>query len=178
MKTFREQGLDFLSNFYFHPFKWKGVVWGSSEAAYMACKDGEDRWEYWSKMTTSQAKQAGKEVILREDWHHLKKDFMLEVLKAKFSEPTLKKMLADTRNKELVEWNYWNDRYWGKCIKTGKGENNLGKLLMQVRGNTAYTFEDVMGCWPYPIENLVHILNDDFSLEEARLILTEYIKRK
>ena len=29
--------------------------------------------------------------------------------------------------------NAWNDKYWGVCLKTNIGQNNLGKLLMLER---------------------------------------------
>ena len=32
---------------------------------------------------------------------------------------------------ELIEGNNWKDTYWGVCH--GKGQNNLGKLLMRIR---------------------------------------------
>lgn len=37
----------------------------------------------------------------------------------------------DTGNRHLEECNTWNDRYWGTV--NGKGENNLGKILMRIR---------------------------------------------
>jgi hypothetical protein len=41
-------------------------------------------------------------------------------------------LLLDTSDKVLIEENNWNDTFWGVC--NGVGENNLGRLLMQVRG--------------------------------------------
>jgi predicted NAD-dependent protein-ADP-ribosyltransferase YbiA (DUF1768 family) len=32
----------------------------------------------------------------------------------------------------IEEGNWWNDTFWGVC--RGKGHNNLGKLIMQIRG--------------------------------------------
>ena len=43
----------------------------------------------------------------------------------------LKKKLLSTENVILVEGNTWNDTFWGVC--KGKGKNNLGKILMNVR---------------------------------------------
>lgn len=42
-----------------------------------------------------------------------------------------------TGGEDLVEGNRWNDKFWGVCLKTGRGENWLGKLLMQVRAELA-----------------------------------------
>ncbi len=47
--------------------------------------------------------------------------------------PTLAQDLLDTGNKTLKEGNYWRDLYWGVDLKTGEGENHLGKTLMQLR---------------------------------------------
>lgn len=32
----------------------------------------------------------------------------------------------------------WNDKFWGVCLKTGKGSNTLGKLIMEIRSNLTY----------------------------------------
>jgi predicted NAD-dependent protein-ADP-ribosyltransferase YbiA (DUF1768 family) len=29
--------------------------------------------------------------------------------------------------------NTWSDTFWGVDLKTGKGDNNLGKLIMKIR---------------------------------------------
>lgn len=44
----------------------------------------------------------------------------------------LNKMLLLTEGYELQETNHWGDTYWG-CNEMGEGENNLGKILMNVR---------------------------------------------
>ncbi len=41
-----------------------------------------------------------------------------------------------TENWEIIEWNNWHDVWWGKDIKTRKGENHLGKILMEIRDKT------------------------------------------
>ena len=42
-------------------------------------------------------------------------------------------MLLATKEAVLKEGNTWNDVFWGISLKTGRGENNLGKILMRVR---------------------------------------------
>lgn len=39
------------------------------------------------------------------------------------------------RQRELIEGNTWGDTFWGVC--RGKGENNLGKILMRLRSELA-----------------------------------------
>ncbi len=36
-------------------------------------------------------------------------------------------------NSLLQEGNRWGDTFWGVDLRTGKGENKLGKILMRVR---------------------------------------------
>lgn len=47
--------------------------------------------------------------------------------------PLSEKLIA-TGDAELVEGNYWQDRFWG-CSPVGsrRGENQLGKILMNIR---------------------------------------------
>jgi predicted NAD-dependent protein-ADP-ribosyltransferase YbiA (DUF1768 family) len=47
-------------------------------------------------------------------------------------------MLLSTGDMELTEGNWWHDNFYGSCscVKCGgKGQNNLGKILMDVRLN-------------------------------------------
>jgi predicted NAD-dependent protein-ADP-ribosyltransferase YbiA (DUF1768 family) len=56
---------------------------------------------------------------------------MLRLLRLKFNQLFFKRMLMQTGERQLIEGNTWGDTYWGVC--DGEGENNLGKLIMQVR---------------------------------------------
>lgn len=33
----------------------------------------------------------------------------------------------------IQEGNYWGDTFWGVDLKKREGENNLGKLVMEIR---------------------------------------------
>ena len=56
---------------------------------------------------------------------------MRKVLQAKFEQhPDLMEKLVATRS-PLVEYNDWNDKFWGVC--DGVGHNCLGRLLMELR---------------------------------------------
>lgn len=58
------------------------------------------------------------------------------VMGGSFNPPTIahqKLMLLATGDAVLKEGNTWNDVFWGVSLKTGQGENNLGKILMRVR---------------------------------------------
>ena len=71
----------------------------------------------------------------REDWDDIKLGVMRTGLNFKFSQhnPTLRQKLIATGEVYIQEGNWWNDKYWGVCLKTGEGENHLGKLLMEIR---------------------------------------------
>jgi predicted NAD-dependent protein-ADP-ribosyltransferase YbiA (DUF1768 family) len=58
---------------------------------------------------------------------------MRHLLESKFGKanPELRQMLIDTNPCVLIEGNTWGDRFWGVC--EGKGENMLGRLLMNLR---------------------------------------------
>ena len=67
-----------------------------------------------------------------EEWENIRIHVMKTGLEAKFRQnKTLAKRLKETYPNELVEINWWNDVFWGRC--NGVGQNQLGKLLMEVR---------------------------------------------
>ena len=123
-----------LSNFASADVVLDGVHYASVEHAYQAAKTNvkEERMQIRSCPTAGRAKQLGRHVTMRSDWHAVKLDVMYELVKQKFNNNVaLASMLRGTGDAELEEGNYWNDTYWGVC--KGKGENHLGKILMRVR---------------------------------------------
>ena len=53
-------------------------------------------------------------------------------MKQKFTKhKDLKEKLLATGDAYLEETNHWHDTFWGVC--KGKGQNHLGKILMEVR---------------------------------------------
>jgi len=117
--------LYFLSNFY----PCKVGRFSCSEAAFMAQKDLL-RADEFVGLTGKQAKSLGRRVNLRSDWDTVRISIMEEVLRCKFSDTSLMKKLHNITG-DIVEYNTWNDTFWG--VSAGKGENNLGKLLMKIR---------------------------------------------
>lgn len=123
----------FLSNFFPCSVEFEDVVYPSAENAFQAAKtlDLEKRKEFID-ITAGQAKRLGRKVELRPDWNKERLFIMFLVLCAKFAgNEELKAKLLVTGEEELIEGNVWDDTFWGVC--NGKGENNLGKLLMEVR---------------------------------------------
>ena len=124
---------DYLSNFYSCPVEYDGLTYQNTEAAFQAakCVDRNEREKFVS-LSPGQAKKLGRKVDLREDWETVKIDVMRDVLKSKLSlNSELREKLIATGDVELIEGNHWNDRFWGVC--RGKGQNHLGKLLMELR---------------------------------------------
>ena len=125
----------FLSNFFPAEVTYNGLTYQNNEAAFQAQKtySKEERIEF-TTLEPRDAKRRGRRVRLRKDWEQVKDRIMEEIVRAKFSQnEELKEQLLATGDAQLVEGNRWNDRYWGVDIRSGVGENHLGKILMKVR---------------------------------------------
>lgn len=121
----------FLSNFFIRDVTYHRFVFPSTENAYQAAKTPKSLWHEFLEIKPNQSKHYGKVVALRPDWEEVKQQIMYEVVKIKFEWPDLRLKLLITGEQELIEGNYWGDRYWGVC--NGVGQNNLGKILMRIR---------------------------------------------
>jgi ribA/ribD-fused uncharacterized protein len=124
-----------LSNFYPADVWLDGVKYRTVEHAYQAAKttDESERKIIRKLDTPGQAKRLGRRVRMRPDWDRAKTDIMLDLLRQKFKDLTLSDNLLVTGSRELIEGNHWGDEFWGVDLRTGRGENTLGRLLMQVR---------------------------------------------
>ncbi|CAL6029665.1 NADAR_family protein [Hexamita inflata] len=120
----------FLSNFFESPITYKNFTYQTVEAAFQAQKEPGTE-EKFAAMKPGKAKREGLKVNLRSDWEAVKVQIMKDLLVLKFQNEALKQKLLLTELKEIVEGNNWGDCYWGVC--EGKGQNVLGKLLMEVR---------------------------------------------
>lgn len=123
----------FLSNYHLVPIEIGGVVYPSTEHAYMAQKtlDPEIRRHIASLALPADARKYGQTIALRADWGSFKTVAMLSALVKKFEDPALRAALLATGDRYLEETNDWGDRFWG--VSGGVGKNMLGKLLMLVR---------------------------------------------
>lgn len=131
--SFNDDRYRFLSNFYDSPVHYNGFHYRNSESAYQANKFIDLEQEFVSKNPMNAKRKAWKKRDqIRPDWDDIKYDVMNDILWAKFTQSDdLKEKLIATGDREIIEGNYWGDTYWGMC--EGVGENNLGKLLMQLR---------------------------------------------
>lgn len=124
----------FLSNFYQSPVTYDGIPYRNAEAAFQAqkCMTREERRTF-AGLSGADAKKFGRRVQMRPDWDRVKLQIMEEVLRAKFQNAALRSMLLATGNELLIEGNSWGDTFWGVDIRTNRGENHLGRLLMKIR---------------------------------------------
>jgi ribA/ribD-fused uncharacterized protein len=126
----------FLSNFQRCPIIYDDGFYLSAEHAYQAAKtlDREEKIHI-ALLKTSEAKEYGKNLVIlgreRPDWVQVKVEIMRGIIRVKFRNEELKKLLLKTGDERLVEINDWGDVFWGVC--DGKGENWLGKILMEIR---------------------------------------------
>lgn len=122
----------FLSNFYLCPIAYKGKNYLCAEAAFQAQKCPE-RADEFTTLTAPKAKRLGRQVTITvDDWDAQRVSIMGEVVWEKFAgNPTLAEKLLETGDAQLEEGNTWGDVFWGTV--DGEGENNLGKILMEVR---------------------------------------------
>jgi ribA/ribD-fused uncharacterized protein len=144
------ENLEF-SNFYETTFKLDDVEYKSAEHAYQSIKaktfgDEEMFAKILKAKSAQSAKSFGKKVKdYKEDiWSAKKEEVMKTILRAKFTQNLeLRKKLIDTGDKILANADA-RDKFWGigtsatttiaKDPKKWKGENKLGKILMEVRG--------------------------------------------
>ena len=134
IKEFRGE-YAWLSNFASVPILLDGIQYPSVEHAYMSAKSKDASWKELcaSNISPGTLKQKSHHIIIRADWERIRINVMRECLVQKFSQNPYKRLLIDTGDEHIQEGNNWNDRFWGVCLKTNKGENTLGKLIMEIR---------------------------------------------
>lgn len=127
-----------LSNFHECPVYFEGLLYPSSECAYQAAKVDSDCRHKLQTCSSETSKKVWKLLsridITEDEWDVRKYDVMSVILFDKFyRNRDLRQKLIDTGDKFLEESNHWKDVFWGVDIKLG-GQNNLGKILMKIRG--------------------------------------------
>ena len=129
-----------LSNFAPVKIKLDGLEFPSVEHAYMSAKSDNAEWKKFCSNPNNKAgdvKRQSRNVTLKEDWDEIKLEVMKECVTQKFSQEPYRTKLLETGTQHIQERNRWNDKFWGVCLKTNKGENHLGRLIMDVRSALA-----------------------------------------
>ena len=134
-----EGEFEFLSNFYESPISDGKMEMPTVEHYFQAAKTA-NKYDYIviaTSRTPGEAKRKGRRTIMREDWEEVKLSVMKEALRKKFAIPELRQKLIATGPEYLEEGNWWHDNFWGVChcekCQDKRGQNNLGKLLMEIR---------------------------------------------
>lgn len=125
----------FLSNFWVYPFQIEGFTFNSAEHAFQTakCEDPDEALAIYFAETPGIAKRLGRACKIREDWEDVKLDFMTRIVRAKFAVSAFREGLLATNDAYLQEGNRWGDTFWGVDLRTNRGQNQLGLILMQVR---------------------------------------------
>lgn len=124
----------FLNNFKKSPIFIYGRWWRNVEAAYQSRKfsDLDHINRISSAKTAREARELGQIGEPRSDWSEIKYQVMMDCVLAKFLQNhDLRLKLLETGEEYLIE-DSPVDSYWG-WGPDGKGDNNLGKILMEVR---------------------------------------------
>ncbi len=135
IKRFSED-YEFLDNFLESPIDVDGKRYPTVEHFFQAskCADQGEAEKIRKLASPEQAKREGQRVKLQKNWDHMKRNVMLEGVRAKFQQHTIMaQQLLATGNEHIQEGNRWGDTYWGVDLRTGRGKNHLGQILMQVR---------------------------------------------
>ncbi|MDR2106455.1 MAG: NADAR family protein [Coriobacteriales bacterium] len=157
--SFRDD-YSFLSNFAPVKITYDGLVFPSVENAFQAAKakTKEARKKYVN-VSPDEAKKLGRKEDLRDDWDSVKLRLMERFLVDKFKDSEYRKKLFATGTKQLIEGNTWGDKFWGQV--DGVGENNLGKILMGIRGTNSG----------------IDILMAPWTMSQKQLALDSLVKR-
>jgi ribA/ribD-fused uncharacterized protein len=130
----------FLSNFFYTTVYYEGLSFTSSEAAYQSSKLLPHCRSQFQNISPAASKKLWKSFgedslydSFPEEWDERKYDVMAGIVFDKFlRNKSLRQRLLDTGDRYLEETLWWRDVFWGVDIKLG-GQNNLGKILMNVR---------------------------------------------
>jgi len=121
------------------PFTFKGVTYNTVENFYQAMKLPYNRLDLRAEiaaMPPHKAKTAIRnksKYLWRDSWDkEVSLAVMRHALRIKFAPGTSWYTKLMETEGEIVEWNNWGDVFWGKTLD-GKGENHLGKILMEIR---------------------------------------------
>jgi predicted NAD-dependent protein-ADP-ribosyltransferase YbiA (DUF1768 family) len=127
----------FLSNMWKCKIQVNTYCFPSVENAYQAFKRPISDWDVFEKCSPIESKSVNDDLVVDNDWHINKFEIMYCLNKIKYQQHDLKYLLLSTEEKYLEETNWWDDKFWGVCKNVG--ENNLGKILMEIRKNIRNT---------------------------------------
>lgn len=112
------------------------VEYPSVEHAYQAAKtlNKNERDLFLGRnVNAGRAKRLGRTITIRSDWEDIKINVMKDLCRQKYNNPKYRELLLSTGNALIQEGNNWGDRFWGVDLQSGVGDNNLGRIIMDMR---------------------------------------------
>lgn len=127
----------FLDIDYKSKITWEKIEYTSVEHAFVAAITVSwlERIAIASVDGLYKAKQYAEAATIREDWtDEIKVETMRELNALKFKDSEMSLKLLSTGDEEIVKPSYTDATdFWGKRKDNSKGENHLGKILMEIR---------------------------------------------
>lgn len=132
-----EKEYRWLSNMYPCKIVLRGIEYRTVEHAYQSEKNDSKDWKRFCSLSKNPrfVKIKSKEVKLVENWDEKRLIVMKFCIDQKFSKEPFRRLLLNTGDQEIQEGNDWGDTFWGVDKKSGVGQNNLGKIIMEKRKN-------------------------------------------
>lgn len=156
---------DFLSNLYPCNIWYDGRKYPSVENAYQASKtnDYKTRKEI-AELSPDKAKKLGNTIIPKKGWEEKKISILKELTAIKFRyNKNVRQKLNEISDEELLSGIIYDDEFWGVNPQTDDGQNNLGKIIKQLRGNQKKSLKD----FAYPLWCYENRIDIDFTTNET-----------
>ena len=135
---FFSHAFDPINNWSAHAVKIWSKTFPTLEHAYHYRKYSDNNPEIAEEILSSPSPWAAMQVDRRhmdkrrDDWDQVKVAIMTELARAKVAQnQDVRECLLKTGKKQIIENSPWDD-FWG-CGAKGKGENRMGKILVQIR---------------------------------------------
>jgi ribA/ribD-fused uncharacterized protein len=144
------------------PIYQRGLAFTSTEAAYQAAKFNDPNK---IKAIQDAPYPQRTKTMIRDwpvetaDWHNFRLSVMWNLCCQKWIQPKHKEILL-SHQEEIVEFNNWNDVWYGVAItnegEVKGGQNFLGRIIMEVRNQIEQGVEFKQPAWliapPKPLE--------------------------
>ena len=115
--------------------EWKGEIFDFTciDEAYNARRTFDiDVQKTFQSIGPREATRKARDMKRRPGWRSARVEIMTNLVREKFRQNEgLAILLLNTGDAHLENTNRWGDKFWGVC--DGEGQNNLGKILMEVR---------------------------------------------
>lgn len=136
IEHFESEEHAWLSNFELVDIEYKGAIYPSVEHAYQSAKSDDPAWKLKCQdrnIKPGKIKTISKDIPSVDNWVSIRVDVMRECVRKKMVQEPYRQKLIDTGHVHIQEGNHWYDAFWGVRTDTGKGQNYLGRIIMDIR---------------------------------------------